>query len=855
MNRWNHPIRILFFAVSLLVGWPDFVAAQQVVSGISAHEAYVDSQIVFQIQIRNAESQEPPVVPQIDGLKIVNAGTPSRSTNLTIINGRRNSTTTVTYSYRVTPEREGTFTIPALEVTVNGERQTTEPHTFVVTKSETGDLLFAEISSKVEQAFVGQPVPLTLRVWVRPYADRGFEYRFTEGDMWQRFSNQTDWGIFTERLTELTRQNKRPGGYEVLRKDSEGVSHAYVLYELETTMYPQRPGKIDPGTAKIVVDYPTKLGRARSGFFDDGFGPTLFDRFTNRRRVSVISSRPISVQASLPPIQVMDVPVEGRPASYRGAVGQYRIVAQTDTRLVKVGDAIPLQLVIQGDGPMELVEAPPLAQLPELTQGFRVDEEALAGFVQDDAKLFSTSLRPLSTDVTEIPAIPFSFFDPQLKQYRTVTTKPISITVQPAETLSLDAIVANKHQATAAQTPRAADSPGEQDEWGLLGVTEMMREKPIPVQGRHEIHWLLYLAIPVGCGVGVVLLKREVLLGVFRSVPDPLQQARRVVREAITPSQIRDALEPLAPHHAELAVVCQACDEATFGGRARMNVEQLRESALTALRRAALALVLCWVGFSPRDSAAVESTAAPQLHLTRQQIQILLDEAYALQQEGVSLQETDPQLSKSKLQLAIAKYQLVVQSGFRSASLQRNLGDAYRETEDWGRALAAYEQGWRLSPRDRTIADRLAEAQNQLGIAGRAQFLPRLRGVLRRIPGWCYTSAAVFMWTSAWVGGTILLFRQRRVSWIPGCLLVSVMACGLGIGLIPRLLADNSEALAVVDNAELRSSYGSGFPVVATLRTGDRLDVRERRGPWLFVATGSDSVEGWVHEDSIQGLN
>jgi hypothetical protein len=149
----------------------------------------------------------------------------------------------VTYSFVVTPQREGTFTIPAIEVKVDGQIEATQPHTIVVTTSETGDLLYAEITGDAQQAYVGQAVKLTLKIWVRPYSDRGFEYRFSESDMWQLFSRQSDWGIFAERLEELSLENQRPAGQEVLRRDDQGVSRAYLLYEIENTIYPKRPGK------------------------------------------------------------------------------------------------------------------------------------------------------------------------------------------------------------------------------------------------------------------------------------------------------------------------------------------------------------------------------------------------------------------------------------------------------------------------------------------------------------------------------------------------------------------------------------------------------------------------------------
>jgi hypothetical protein len=79
----------------------------------------------------------------------------------------------------------------------------------------------------------------------------------------------------------------------------------------------------------------------------------------------------------------------------------------------------------------------------------------LAGFVQDETKVFVTTIRPRSEDINQIPAIPFSFFDPEKEAYQTVYTDPISIDVSAAESLDMDLIVSD---VAAGQTPADADS-------------------------------------------------------------------------------------------------------------------------------------------------------------------------------------------------------------------------------------------------------------------------------------------------------------------------------------------------------------------------------------------------------------
>lgn len=437
---------------TLLGGAALHASAADVRIAVSARETYVGMPVVLQIQISNASQIEPPVIPPVDGLEIRSRGTPSRSTRITTINGKTTKTTSETYLYEIVPQREGSFSIPPISVQADGTRQPTKAIKFVASKSETGDLMFVEVAGKEQQIYVGQALDLSLKVWLRPFRDSSRNLTLSAADMWQMISGRSSWGAFAEELQQLANNGQRPAAQEVLRKDRAGVEHSYYLYEINATIYPKRPGKIDANDVHVIVDYPTALGKARDPFssvFDDmslpgGFG-NLFgdDDFPSPfgPRLTVESVRPIVADATVEPIDVLPIPTANQPADYRGAVGHYQILTEATPSTVKAGDPINLLIGIAGTGPMELVQAPPLAELPELTADFKVPNEPLAGFVQEDRKIFSTTIRPRKEGVAQIPAIPFSFFDPQQDKFVTVHSKPISIHVDPADHLSLDAIV------------------------------------------------------------------------------------------------------------------------------------------------------------------------------------------------------------------------------------------------------------------------------------------------------------------------------------------------------------------------------------------------------------------------------
>ncbi len=182
-------------------------------------------------------------------------------------------------SYSIKVLRAGSFEIPPLKFSVDGQHLERQIPSFIASNSETGDLLFAELEGQKDRVFVGQPLDMTLKIYIKPYRDRENNVTLSEGNMWQLLSDDTEWGSFSERMRKLDENNQRPGGREVLRNDLQGHRGAYYMYEIDAKIYPKRAGKIDADDVKIVVNYPTALGKPRdpiqSLFGDRAFGGSL----------------------------------------------------------------------------------------------------------------------------------------------------------------------------------------------------------------------------------------------------------------------------------------------------------------------------------------------------------------------------------------------------------------------------------------------------------------------------------------------------------------------------------------------------------------------------------------------------
>ena len=87
------------FVTLFLAAVSSSVFAGDVNVSISTREAYVGNPITLRVEIANANSHDAPRIEPMDGVDIRAVGTPSRSSQVSIINGRRSEKTSVTYAF------------------------------------------------------------------------------------------------------------------------------------------------------------------------------------------------------------------------------------------------------------------------------------------------------------------------------------------------------------------------------------------------------------------------------------------------------------------------------------------------------------------------------------------------------------------------------------------------------------------------------------------------------------------------------------------------------------------------------------------------------------------------------------
>ena len=369
---------------------------------LSHRVAEVGSAVQLQIEVKNGKRSNPPDV-SVEGLNIRYDGSP-QSQRVEIINGRVNQEIETTHIYQVTPKREGDFTIPAVTVQVDGQTFRTQPVALKVQKgapvaaNASGEAkAFAEIEVKKKTAYVGETVPVEVRLYVDERA---------------RLEDVT---TMPELTSDAFTVQKFPR-FTTQKETRDGRSYNVIVFR--TIMTPTKAGKLAVGPCEIPfiaqMPNPQRRQRQRRSVFDDDFFDP-FGGFLDRQRYNA--------QAAATELAVKPLPLEGRPKDFAGAVGQFRLEAESSARRVKVGEPIAMKVRVTGAGNFDRVQVPPLAD----TEGWQTYEASENFEPRDElktsgTKTFDQQVVPEAVHTT-LPRYAFSYFDPEQGKYVALTSK------------------------------------------------------------------------------------------------------------------------------------------------------------------------------------------------------------------------------------------------------------------------------------------------------------------------------------------------------------------------------------------------------------------------------------------------
>src|SRR5437870_1966471 len=399
-----------------------FADSPSVTAVLSKSEAVVGEDVQLEIRLTGARGADAPEQIPVDGLEIHRTGTSQR-----VEINNFNLTASVSYDYTVLPLRAGMFTIPpqtfrvgsnslrtpplTLHVAASSNQQATQNRRGARPTTDTSKLVFAELIVPKKIAFVGEMVPVQVRLGYDPRTHP----QLTEPP------EITGQGFTAQKLQQSSENLETING------------RTYNIVTFKSAIAAVHSGKLEigPVKAKAQVVVPRRLSspRSRSPFdlfdrddpFSDPFFSNPFGQFGERREVE-ISSEPVTLDVKALP--------QNAPPSFSGAIGNFTMTTEAKPKSVQVGDPITVTSTISGRGNFDRVNAPVVEdehgwhKYPPSSKFKQDDEVGISG-----AKSFETVLSP-NEKKQSLPMLAFSYFDPVKEQYVTLRSEPIAISVQ-----------------------------------------------------------------------------------------------------------------------------------------------------------------------------------------------------------------------------------------------------------------------------------------------------------------------------------------------------------------------------------------------------------------------------------------
>lgn len=340
--------------------------------------------------------------PSFDGFTVV--GGPNQKISTSILNGKMEYSKT--YSFYLQPKSRGNLTIGQAEIIIDDKTYKTSPVTVEITaavdKPTDGDNteliaednlhLVAEVSKG--DPYLNEAITIVYKLYVSPRVSVS-NWRELDSPKYNDFWSQS---IDIQQLrVENGEYRGEPYRYVILRK---------------TILYPQKTGElnIEPLTLSIAVDVPSERR--------DIFGSRIY-KTVNK-----------TVAADNKKINVKALP-DGKPANFTGAVGKFSFNVTASKNQLNAGESLEAKVEVRGNGNLKLFDLPALnapSSLemydPERRENVNTNLNGMQGSISE-----TYTIVPTRKGKYPIPALSFSYFDPNTETYRTLGSEEIMINV------------------------------------------------------------------------------------------------------------------------------------------------------------------------------------------------------------------------------------------------------------------------------------------------------------------------------------------------------------------------------------------------------------------------------------------
>ncbi len=480
-------------------------------ASVSSYRVALGNEIVLDVTVSDADGPvSKPNMSSMDGFTAYSQG---HSQEYTFVNGQSSTRSTYTYvliANSLGKKKLGPFEIkvgnriyevPAVEIevlqsTTNSSRSSTPvsqsytqgpvsaPSPRALPTGQVSDQdIFVRVWLDKDEVFVNEPATLTYTIFTRlPSTYKGFD------------KEPVLTGFWVEDF---------PPEKVIQKKEQLFNGRRYVAADVRRmALFPTEPGvfTIDPGKLSTVVEIQSQDN------FDSFFSYNVFGYRSRTPSAFATQAVPKFLETEKLALTVKSLPEQGKPGGFSGAVGHYTIEASLDKKEVEEGVPVTYRVKISGGGNVSTVEPPAVPPMDyfkvyDALSSVNISKER--GVVEGE-KVTETVLLPKKAGSYTIPGLPFSYFDPLAKEYRTLQTPAQSLTVKPSTEIVADDSSADPEQALLKKQAPAVSKD-------IRYIKTLDGPRPLWKKPLHEqpVYWALNVLMVVAAFVWTVLARNK----------------------------------------------------------------------------------------------------------------------------------------------------------------------------------------------------------------------------------------------------------------------------------------------------------------------------------------------------------
>ncbi len=857
-------ILLTLFAVTLTA------TAQKLVAGAPSHVSVGEQfRLTYTINTQDVDNFRAGNFP--DAFEVLMGPSTSRQSSFQMVNGHTTSSSSITFTYIICANKNGTFTIPpaqircegktlksnSVKITVSGRQQSQrgggggyddEPQMRTAGSHISGADLFIKVSANKQRVHEQEPILLTYKVYTLVQLTR------LDGKM-------PDLKGFHTQEVQLPQQKS----FKV--ETYNGRPYRTVTWS-QYVMFPQMTGKLE--IPSITFDGTVVMQNRDvdpfEAFFNGGSGYVEMKK-----------------KIKAPGITIQVDPLPTRPADFSGGVGKFNISAQLTPTSAKTNDAVTLRVIVSGVGNLKLIKEPVVV--------FPKDFDRYDAKVTDKTKLTANGVEgsmiydfiavPRNAGKFEIPPVKFVYYDTSTNKYTTVESKGFSLDIAQgakgggvSDFTGSDIDLLNKDIRHIKTTPEELHGVndfffGSTSYWialALLAVAfvslfVIFRQRAIDNANIGKMR---------GKKANKVATRRlrkanklmadgrsdefydEVLRALWGYVGDKLNMPV----ESLSRDNISQRLSEREVSEANVNLFISALDECEFEryapGDAKGNMNKTFNAAMTAIeniedtmkkrkkvKTAGVGAVLLILSLGLATTASAQKTIVPE-HVTK----AMADSAYVRQQ----------------YQQAIADYEALLKKGV-SADIYYNLGNAYYRTENITRAVINYERALLLSPGDRDIRFNLQLARSKtidkITPESEMFFVTWYRSLVNimSVDGWAtmsLVSLALAIMLALCYLFTARVWMQKTGFFGAFAMIVIFGLSNLFAWQQKDQLVNRTGAIVISPAAAVKSTPANGGTDLFIIHEGTKVEITDSSmREWKEVRI-ADGKEGWIKTSMIE---